>query len=309
MNNLIRFYNQNIKKIWTIIIVFIMFIIVLRILNSISEKRNKENIKSFRDNINNKVINSDENVLDNRVINQNLSLTGEKVSSDKLDNAKKIFSMFYDYCNSKDLEHAYEMLTDECKQIVYSSLDSFEKNYYNNIFKGKNKTYFFENWFNNTYKVTVKESALSTGKATSNDDKIDYVTIVDNKLNISSYIGRTILNKENTKNDINIVVSSKDTFMDYEIYNITVNNYSNNEILLSDIKNSEDVYLRDSNGIKYGVYNHELLINSMKIKSKHKRNLNMKFYSSYTSRKKIESLIFDNIKINDEESIQYSINL
>ena len=49
--------------------------------------------------------------------------------------------------------------------------------------------------------------------------------------------------------------------MDYEIYNITIKNNNNSAICLTDTKSTNDIYIKDANGVKYGVYNHELFKN------------------------------------------------
>lgn len=44
---------------------------------------------------------------------------------------------YFDYCNNKDYENAFNMLTDDCKRYVYSNnIDNFQS-YIDNIFTSK----------------------------------------------------------------------------------------------------------------------------------------------------------------------------
>ena len=238
------------------------------------------------------------------------SIDGSSVSKSNLENAQNVFDNFFNACNNQKYEEAYNLLTDKCKELVYPSLKSFKLNYYDNVFKGEKKAYSFENWFGNTYYVKLTSDALSTGKVTSEKDaKYDYITIEDNKLNISTYIGSKEINKTKESKNIIVRVDSKDTFMDYEIYNITIKNNNDSAICLTDTKSTNDIYIKDANDVKYGVYNHELLKNKMTIEPGYTTKLSFKFYSSYISNKEIKSLTFKNIDMNNLEGVEeYTID-
>ena len=295
MNRLIRFYNQNRKKIWKIIVILLAFLILLRFCNYLA-KKNNEKIEIESEQNNNELQQDENEVL---YSSSKSGVTGSEVSKTQLEKTQSILSEFYDACNNKELEKAYNMLTDECKEMLYSSLDIFQSNYYNYVFNGEKKNYNFENWNGNTYYITLKGDALTTGKVESKEEALhDYVTIVNDKLNISTYIGRTRIDKQSTRQDVKITVISKDTFMDYETYNVRITNNSNNTICLTTGQASSDVYIQDNKEVKYGVYNHELIPSKMIINSKISTSLAFKFYNSYASTKKINRLCFESFNFN-----------
>ena len=121
------------------------------------------------------------------------------------------------------------------------------------------------------------------------------------KLNINSYVGRTTPNKTTENKDIKITVKSIDTYMDYEIYNLYIENNSSNDVLLDTDDDTKAVYLLDSNEKKYYYYNNEVLQNKLLVQSKLKSNLEIKFMSSYGSTKKIKSLVFSKMILNYQE--------
>lgn len=290
--NIIRKYNQNRKLVWEIILIIIFVIVILQILNYLSSKKGEESA--------NNVTNSVGIVEGTTKATSNTSgVTGENLSKTQLNKAEEIFEEFFGYCNKKDLQNAYDMLTDECKEQIYPKIEDFESNYYNNIFNNETKTYTYENWYGNTYMVKIGANSLATGKV-DNNKKQDYMTIVDGKLNISAYIGRTEINKTTKSNGMECEVISKDTYMEYEIYNIKMTNNSENKICLDTAEKSKNVYIQDESEVEYGVYNHELTQKQLVIQKGYTSNLSLKFYSNYVSTKKIKKLVFSNVILNYE---------
>ncbi len=139
-----------------------------------------------------------------------------------------------------------------------------------------------------------------------------FVTVMTMLFSGVTFADDTNENTENkTKESKNIIVrvDSKDTFMDYEIYNITIKNNNDSAICLTDTKSTNDIYIKDANDVKYGVYNHELLKNKMTIEPGYTTKLSFKFYSSYISNKEIKSLTFKNIDMNNLEGVEeYTID-
>lgn len=295
--NIVRFYNQNRRKIWMAILIIASFIILIRLLNYLAiRKANNEDDRIKVSNEQTKVNNVPSN---STATSGNSGVTGGKVSSDNIKNTQEVLDKFFKFCNNRDLNNAYAMLTDKCKELVYPNVDLFKSNYYDNIFGGQVKMYSFENWSGNIYKVTIEDDILSTGKISSESDKKnDYVTIVDDKLNISTYIESKDINKQTNSNDISILVKSKNVYMDYEEYQVFVKNNTANTILLGDVANSKSIVLQDSNKVKYGVYNTELVQRVLQVDAGMTTELNLKFFSSYVTDKEINSLIFENVNMN-----------
>lgn len=295
MNKLTRYYNQNRKKIWAIIIIIAFAFAMLRLANYFAKINNQKAIQ---------------NVTPSQVsVNNNLTNTtavGNSVQSSSSGKFKTqiaetdIIKEFTSYCNKKELENAYNMLTNECKNQMFSGLQSFEDIYYNSAFENKTKEVIIENWSNHTYLVYFRESALATGKATDTNQKGDYITVVkddeDNyKLNVNSYIGYKEINKTKEENGIKMEVVCKNIYMNYEEYKIIVTNQSEEEIILDRLNDGKNVYLEDDNRLQYPFYSHEFSENLFTISQRHTREYNIKFYNSYNSSRKINSLIFSNV--------------
>ena len=289
--NLIRYYNQNRKKIWGILIIIFSALILLQLVNYIYKmNREKEDNENSNNQIEKAITNTTQLTTNQSVI------TGENVSSSQLESATTTIDKFISYCNNKELQKAYDLLTDECKRQMYPTLEIFEQAYYNNVFQGENKTCSIENWVDNIYKVRIIDDMISTGKKNNNYAKQDYITVKEEKkgyqLNINGYIGSTQINKKTEKDNIAMEVLSKNTYMEYEEYTINVTNQAEDVIVLDNRTDGKSLYLQDSKQNQYFSYNHELTEPMLTISSGETKEVTIRFYSSYISNKKIKYIVF-----------------
>lgn len=295
MNKFIRFFNQNKKGIIKVIIIIAFAFILLQLVNSLL-KPNKSN--------NNKL---QQNIKDNDRPNQSV-ITGQELSEKVTEENIDIIKQFVKYCNNKEIEQAYSLLSDDCKQEFNNSIDTFKSRYYNNIFK-TNKTYNLELWISNkgyyTYKILYYEdNLLATGGAGINNNIEDYITIInqngENKININGFIGKEIINKSKSIKDVEILINSKNVYRDYESYNITIRNYTENTITISDGETAEDICLLDKNNVKYLSFIEELPEYDLSLKAKRQTTLNINFNKIYDTYRIIKKIKFGNINLGDD---------
>lgn len=214
MNRIIRWYNKNRKIFLLAILVIIALSVLPRVLNEFAKSK-----KEVSSSINNTTTYNNE---DYSII------TGETVEEETSKENSNIINSFIDFCNNGNIENAYQILSKDCKDKLYPTINDFKDKYYNKIFNNK-KSYSIQAWVTEgsyyTYKIDFKEDMLSTGNANSASIE-DYYTIVYEdggyKLNINNYIASTIINKINETDELKIAVLSKDVFMEYEIYNIYI---------------------------------------------------------------------------------------
>lgn len=303
MYNLIRFYNQNRKKIFKIILIIVFIFGILQLLNYLTRIK----IDKSMSDVANKTYSSVANNETNTLISDKSSISDSTISSSKLQKDTSVINQFVDYCNNKDITNAYDLLTEECKEEMFPTIQDFYNIYYSNLFGGEKKSYTIENWVGDIYMVRITDDILSTGNLNDSATRQDYITIIDNdgksKLNINSYVKRTTLNKVTSDKNIKITVNDVNTYMDYEVYNITIENNSNNTILLDTNNDTKSVYLLDSKNMKYYFYNNEIIYNKLILQRKFKTNLQIKFSNSYSSSRSIKNIVFSKMVLNYEEYI------
>lgn len=301
-NKLIRFFSKNRKQVFRIILVIVSIIGLIQLLDYWAEKENEEN-----SDIQLNVSTNSSNIVDNyqEIISDKSAISGQTVSENKLKKDSDIINTFIKYCNEGNIEAAYQIITEECKEEMFPTIQDFNNIYYSKIFNGQSRNYTVENWVGNVYQVKYTEDILSTGNLSNSITKNDYITIVsendEKKLNINNYVGRKILNKSTEYQDIKITVTNVDTYMDYEVYDLIIENNSENTILLDTSDDTKSMYLLDSKNMKYYSYSHEILENKLIVQSNFKNTLQIKFTNSYSSSRSIESLVFSKFVLNYDE--------
>lgn len=298
MYNLIRFFNQNRKKIFWIILIIVFLFLFIQLLDWIAQnKKNQGEI--IVNNSTNNSYDAGELVTDKSLV------SGQTISSSYLNSATDAINEFVNYCNNGELQKAYNMLTDECKEVMFSTVDSFRRIYYEGNFNGEKKSCTIENWVGNTYRINLTGDILSTGDLTNLGTKEDYITIIEQdnecKLNINGYISRKNPNTSTKHNGLEIKIETIDTYIDYEIYNLSIINDTEHAIFLGDCNDTEAVYLVDSNDMKYEFYGNEIAQNQLIISSNSKRNLEIKFSNAFSSSREIKSLVFSKMIFNYNE--------
>lgn len=310
MYSIKRFYDQNRRNIWLVIIIIAFLFIIFRLINTFYSNSRKMDRAILQSNANNTNEISDEN---NNIIISNTSAIGDTISNSSLKTDTDVITEFLENCNNGNVEEAYNMLTDECREEMFSTVEDFRTFYYGNIFNGSKVTFEIENWVNNIYKVDIVPDMLSTGKV-NNTVMQDYIT-VDNytgeyKLNINNYISRRDINKSQEKDNVKITVNYRDTYMEYEEYNLTIENNGETSIVLDDLTNLESMYIEDQNEMHYTAYTHEITKDMLEIPSGTSKTIEIKYYSRFSSSRNIERLVFSNVnmgKYNVEEEFRINI--
>ncbi|MBQ3145566.1 MAG: hypothetical protein IJB90_03225 [Clostridia bacterium] len=296
MNRIIRWYNKNRKIFWLVVFIAIIIINVPIVLNEYAkDKKESSSISNNTTTYNNKSYSI---------------ISGETVKEETNTENMDIINIFVNYCNNGEIEKAYEVLSNNCKQQLYPTIDQFKDKYYNSVFNNK-KSCDIQAWVSNgkyyTYKINLKEDILSTGNANSSSIE-DYYTIIyedgSYKLNINSYIGSVEINKFNQNAEVRIEVLNKDVYMDYEIYNLKIQSKNGKSILLDSLEKTDTMYLEDSNNLQYSAYNHELVTEKLRVRTV--KNVGIKFNKKYTTERKIQKIVFSDIILDYDNYISYT---
>lgn len=298
MYKLIRFYNQNRRKIIKIILIIVFIIAIIQLLNYFSKRDNRSEKSINNENINNVIYGKE-------VISDKSAVTGDGVSEKQLKNDSEIINKFLNYCNEGNLNEAYNILTDECKEEMYPTLNDFNNIYFKYTFGGEKKTYTIENWIDNVYQVRITGDILSTGKIDNATTKQDYITIVEEnnelKLNINKYVGRSTPDKVTEIDNIKFTVTQVDTYMDHKEYNLLIENNSSNDILLDTSNDTKSIYLIDRNDKKTYFLSSEITPNQFVVQSKYKTNLKVKFGYEFASINSLKNIVFSKSILNYDE--------
>ena len=316
MHNLIRMYTQNRIKIWIIVIGIIIAITLVQIINNAVKENNIEKNRNL-------IAQEQEKYNNQKYTNESKSMvSGGVVSESKQNTYGNLIDEFFTYCINKEPEKAYDLLSSDCKKVLYPSEKIFETLYYNEKFNG-NKKYSFQSWSSNSeyiYLVKIYDNMLATGKDNTSNYLQDYVTIVDEgnsnyKISISSFIEIEPIEKSVSKDGISILIKESYVYMDYQVFNIEVSNTTNNTISLVDYSNNKSLCATDINGIEFNALLNENTEEDFIISSQKKKNIKIKFSNSYRVGNGIQKIKFSNIikdyntYLNNKESYNGIINI
>ena len=140
-------------------------------------------------------------------------------------------------------------------------------------------------------KIDKNEKTLNSNLTKlNNNEKKAKETFKTKKAEIES-------NKKKVNDGIaTITVNSKDVYMDYEVYNITIKNNSDSKLLIDDLQKTNSIFLTEEKGAKYSFVNYELTKEQLEVIPGATINISIKFKHTYRSDKKIKSLTFSGIQ-------------
>jgi hypothetical protein len=301
MHNLLRLYRQNRRKVWTTLIFIVIVIALIQVLNAMAGKdyrqRQEEGILRLDGDIS-PVLNEEHYAV----------VSEQEIPVFEAEKDQNIIDAFLKYCNDGNVQDAYNLLTDECKENIFPTIQDFTNNYYSKVFSEKKmcekQMWVAEDEFH-TYRVVLMKDILSTGKIESGSTYTDYYTVVkladgEQKLNINNYIGRTQVARETAKNNISIQVTSKDIYLDYEIYNTGIKNNSQKTILLDSKRRTNTVFVKDDNDVEYTAYMYEIDETLLRVEPKLSRNISIKFNKVYGRDKELENMNFTDVILDYE---------
>ena len=301
MNRFFRFYNQNRLQFWITILMVVGIILLIHIINGFIIEENEKKASQ----VNTKVEETKEEIIKNEKAS-NPIIDGKKLSNEQRDINKNTIDNFFQYCQNGETEKAYNLLTTNCKDIYYKTLQEFKDNYIRKI-AFSNMKYEYELWDSSgysIYRIKMYEDMLSTGKV-SNSYKEDYFTMIkennETRLNINGFINRLAKNSKVEKNNITIKVNYVDIYKDSYIYNITVSNNSTKEMFLKTRKNTNSTYIENSYEVKTPALLYENFDNDLICGAKQEKTLNIRFNISYRGDLNIKNLVFSNVVLDSSK--------
>jgi len=160
--------------------------------------------------------------------------SAEKVPEKLEEPVNNLIDTYFNYCQNKQYELAYDMLLDGCKEQYFRRLSDF-KDYIDSIFD-EEKTYYIQNYSNYKgvyiYQMRIFQNIMKTGLTGVDDisfyeEKIS-VQNVDGelKLGIRQYISTDIMDDIYEDDYLKIWIEKKDTFYEAERYTIKIRNKS-----------------------------------------------------------------------------------
>lgn len=292
--NIKRAIDKNYKLIRQIVIIIVFALFIIKSLNLYyEEKEKRKKIEVAENAASNQVVETPENTTDYYSIESN--------------SVEKTMRSFVQYCNNKEIKNAYKMLTDECKNAMFPTVEEFEKIYINNIYNIE-REYELLKWSTDgnieTYQVTLYGNILATGN--SNNFTQEYCTFVKDsngnyKLNINNYIYGEDRNIENTINNITIKIGHVDIYEEYEEAQITITNNTSKTISLTGNRYKKNIYLQNAKDTTYSSLDSKFDSEEIVLKPGAFQTFTIKFNKVYSVNTKAQYLVLSDVILDYED--------
>lgn len=293
-NKVVRKINQNLGTIIFAILVLVFVFIIAKAFNLIENATLRNN--------NNKVNSQQEQVS---------YLTDAVIDNKTAASNKNILNEFIEACNNKDVNTAYNLLSDDCKQEFYKTEDIFSKYYIEKNFSIP-RTYQIQAVATEdktaTYLLSLEEDIMVSGSVNDNNTVKDYITLTsDNKINLNGFMVKKSMNKSSNKDNITITVKEKRVYMDYEEYTFTVKNETSNTIKMDSKESLISTYLLNSQDVKYSAYIDEMFDQDLIVNPNSTKEITIKFNKMYNTDYAIKKIVFSDI-VQDYEGYEKRVN-
>lgn len=278
-----KFLKKYGKLILTIIVALFAIYTINKIVISVGEN-NKVPVTSYEPNI--------------------TIMSSEKTPSKVQKTTENFIEEFVEYCNNKQYEKAYNMLSNECREEYYTTLESFK--YYVNSRYGTEKIYSLQSYsiYNDKYIYSLRlyDNLLATGLTNSSymfqEEKI--IASYDENKNVVFSIG-DFVDKEEIKsvqeNDyLKIDVRNKIINYNYELYKVKFTNRSQDIIVIQDGKVEEPEVLLDI-GEETRENKEE---NNIIIYPGESKEYNLSFVKFFDDGDTSKKIIFNNIRVMEQ---------
>lgn len=237
---------------------------------------------------------------------------GDKIKKEEYKVHTNVVNQFVDFCNEGKVQEAYNLLTYDCKENLYPTVEKFKEFYCDTYFNQK-KTYNLQSWVNKgdkvTYQMRITNDILDAGEYNPDSTYQDYITLVEEegikKVCINGFVEQKQINKETVTNEFKVNITKKEVYMDFVEYSMKVTNLTNNVVLLDDMQvttyslrlasDNEYTYRPRMNTINYT----ELLINPGET-----RKIEIGFNKDYTIDSEDKLIVFARVIKNYKEYIK-----
>lgn len=175
---------------------------------------------------------------------------GETISKRKLKDVNDTIKKYFDSCNSKNYEEAFNMLIQECKNYLYDNDITLFKEYIDSIYTS-NKIYNVQNYSNvgNVYIYNLKILDDITATGTTEDYQVIQEKLVlhdennEYKLSNQGYVGMQSINRETEEDNMKVKVIKKEMSYYKEEYTLEIRNKTDSYIMLSNDLGGDQITL------------------------------------------------------------------
>lgn len=175
----------------------------------------------------------------------------DSISKSDAKKINELIKTYITYCNNKDYDNAYNLISTSCKKYVYNDNEENFKSYVDSLFPEERK-YYTQNYSNvdgiYAYILTLTDDIESTGTTGGYYSYSERIAVFnegdDIKLSNNNFIISKDLNISKEDDYIKVEITSKDIGYDKVGYNLKITNKTaDGYVLISDATYAKEVSL------------------------------------------------------------------
>jgi len=240
----------------------------------------------------------------NTIYQPHTSIMGsnQKVPTTLQEPIEQLIDTYFNYCNGKQYEQAYKMISDNCKQVYYPTIDIFKK-YVDTVFN-EDKIYYIQNFSNYDdvyiYRIRILENILKTG-LTGKQDLSYYeekMAIEKNEqgnlvLSIRQFITSEQLNNVYEDDYMKIWIEKKDVYYEQEIYTMKIQNKTDDIIVIADGTEQYEIFLQVGSQKRGAINDNNYIV----LQPKEINSYKIGFTKFYDENNKIYGMAFNAVRV------------
>lgn len=279
-----RFYGRNKFILWLLVIIVVVFTLF-----------SKAMIKNRNERKDNSSSNSTTTIVadfNNRIINKTETEIMETVSSNE-----ELIKAFVHFCNKGNIDSAYEMISDSCKETLYPSKEVFISEYYNKYFQDYREIDISQYNAEGTYKVNFLNDMLASGSTEQQITNTDYITVLSKKkIAISGFISSEKTEKIISNQYVRATILRKTLYTDHCDMVVKVDNLISADMYLDNADGNGSIYCIGQNGGKYKINIQNYTEDDLKLTGNESKTITLEFNKPYNF-ENVSSILFENIRI------------
>ncbi len=209
---------------------------------------------------------------------------------------------FVSYCNEGNTKEAYNLLSDDCKEVLYPSEETFVEEYFNYYFQEQKEvgTDLTKNESGvEVYKVKLYKNSIETGEIDNQPFSDIYSVTKDaegnKKLGINKFIKSEVNSHSEEYKGIKITLLRRDIFEDEEFDTFEVDNTTEKRISIRTGEGLRTIYMQSENDSTYVAPGNEINDLDAIVKAKAKKQIKIRFSRGFNPSNRVNAIVFSDV--------------
>lgn len=245
-------------------------------------------------------------------------ISGSSAPKQVQDEIENLIEEYIDYCNNREYQKAYQMLSESCKKALYPRMQDFIL-YVDTVFDQK-KLYAVQGYSNTDevyiYQVKIFNDIMSSGLTNEEfryyDEKLVFQKEgEDYKLATRSYIGKAPEEIVTEDDNMKLWITDIQTTYDKITYTIKIRNKTDYTLVIANFKESNEILINLSGEYREIVKDTPTLYKPIVIESGITDNFQLSFDKYFDENESVDQLLFNKVRLLDgydpEETMEQEV--